>query len=102
MIVRKHTTSYLVQKRRTSLNTTHLSLKEEMTRLMNRIPQGTEQIRRYKNEEKWVSSDHKLASPGSKSALKETMHTVAIENFEIAKYPVTVDLYNQVMEMVPQ
>lgn len=62
------------------------------------IPGGTEGIRAYRDEQKWLSSNAKMSSPGLKNKMKESKITVAIKSFYLARYPVTRGLYEGVLK----
>ena len=63
---------------------------------MRPIPRGLEEIKIYKDEQKWISSDSKMSIPGKKGNLIEVKRKVEIEPFLLAKYPVTKSLFNKV------
>jgi len=65
------------------------------------IPSGTEQIRHYRDSQKWISSDSKMSIPGSKNSMDEIRYEAQIASFYLAKYPVTQGLYDTVIKRVP-
>ena len=64
------------------------------------IPSGTEHIRSYQDNQKWISSDSKMSIPGSKNNVAEIKYDVDIISFYLAKYPVTQGLYDAVVKGV--
>lgn len=69
------------------------NVREYLERLMVSIPAGSEQIRDYRDENKWISTDSKMSVPGQKGHLTEVKRTVDILPFSLARYPVTKSLY---------
>src|SRR5690606_508733 len=65
------------------------NLKKYLDSLMRPIPSGVEEIRIYKDDKKWISSDSKMSIPGKKGNLLEEKKEVEIHSFLLAKYPVT-------------
>ena len=61
------------------------------------IPGGLETMRSFYDEQKWMSSDYKMAVPGRKSNQKELCITAEIEPFMLSKFPVTRGLYDYVV-----
>jgi len=64
------------------------------------IPNGKEQIRRYRDNQKWISSDSKMSIPGSKNDMEEIQYDVEIASFFLAKYPVTQGIYDTILKGV--
>ena len=62
------------------------------------LPDGTEQIRRFHDNEKWLSSDYRMSIPGSGINQEQTVENVNVCSFHIAKYPVTNQLYQKIMD----
>lgn len=60
------------------------------------IPEGTELIRRFRDENKWLSSDSRMSIPSKGANQKQTEKKVVIKPFSMAKYPVTKQIYNLV------
>ena len=65
------------------------------------IPSGTETIRRYRDNQKWISSDSKMSIPGSTNNMEEIKCDVEIPSFFLAKYPVTQGMYDTIVKGVP-
>ena len=65
--------------------------------LMIPVPAGTETVRDFRDEQKWISSDSTMSMPGQKGNLTETVKDVKISPFLLAKYPVTKELYDAVI-----
>ncbi len=61
--------------------------------LMMSIPAGTETVRDYRDEQKWISTDSTMSLPGQKGKLTKIEIDVEINPFLLAKYPVTKGLY---------
>lgn len=55
-------------------------------------------MRDYRNTNKWISSNYKLADPGRGTDREVTTWTETIEPCYVMKYPVTRRLYHAVME----
>lgn len=72
------------------------NIKKYLDSLMRPIPSGVEEIRIYKDEQKWISSDSKMSIPGKKGNLLEAKKIVEIHPFLLAKYPVTKTLFEKV------
>lgn len=66
--------------------------------LMVPIPGGIENLRDYRDEHKWISSDSKMSIPGLKGNLTEIVRKVDIKPFFLAKYPVTKNLYEVITQ----
>jgi len=64
------------------------------------IPSGKEQIRHYRDNQKWISSDSKMSIPGSRNDMEEIQYDVEITSFCLAKYPVTQGIYDAVSKGV--
>jgi len=62
------------------------------------IPSGTELIRRYKDNQKWISSSGKMCIPSSRKNMEEIKIDAEIKSFYISKYPVTQALYNKIIK----
>jgi len=58
------------------------------------LPEGTEQIRRFQDNKKWLSSNYRMSIPSRGRNQMQTVETVNIHSFQMAKYPVTNQLYN--------
>lgn len=58
------------------------------------LPEGTELIRKFRDEKKWLSSDYKMSIPSRGTNQTQTVEKVAIRPFQIAKYPVTNQVYD--------
>jgi formylglycine-generating enzyme required for sulfatase activity len=65
------------------------------------IPSGREQIRRYRDNQKWISSDSKMSIPGSRNDMEEIQYDVEITSFYLAKFPVTQGIYDTIVKGVP-
>ena len=61
------------------------------------IPGGSEVMRHFSDEQKWISSDYRMSIPGRKKHLKETCREIEIKPFYLLQIPVTADLYAFVM-----
>ena len=61
------------------------------------LPKGTELLREFVDEQKWISSDSKMSMPNFKKATKKIERNVEIKSFYMARYPVTEGLYNALM-----
>lgn len=72
-------------------------IKKYMEGMMVPIPSGIELIRRYRDSQKWLSSDSTLSIPGTRGNMLQSEETVTINRFLIAKYPVTKSLYEAVV-----
>lgn len=70
------------------------NLGDYLDNLMVSIPSGEEQVKHFRDENKWISSNSKMSIPGQKGNLTEINRTVVIESFLLAKYPITKDLYD--------
>jgi formylglycine-generating enzyme required for sulfatase activity len=64
------------------------------------IPGGTETIRHYRDNQKWISSDSKMSIPGERNNMEEIKYDVEITSFYLAKYPVTQGLYDTIVKGV--
>jgi formylglycine-generating enzyme required for sulfatase activity len=62
------------------------------------IPRGTEHLRDYRDEQKWISSNSKMSMPGQKGNLSEIKIKVNINPFLIAKYSVSKNLYEAITQ----
>ena len=71
-------------------------VKDYLNNQMIIIPGGFENIRDFRDEHKWVSSNSKMSIPGVKGKLIKTEREVAIKPFYLAKYSVTKSLYELV------
>ncbi len=58
------------------------------------IPEGTESIRRFKDEKKWLSSDYKMSIPSNGLNQIQTTEDLIIPAFQISKFPVTNQLFD--------
>lgn len=58
------------------------------------LPDGTELIRKFSDNEKWLSSNYQMSIPSSGNNQMESIESVNISSFQIAKYSVTNQLYN--------
>lgn len=70
------------------------SLYKYLDDLMVPIIGGTEILRDYKDEQKWISSNSKMSIPRKKGNSIEIKTKLDINPFLLAKYPVTKNLYN--------
>jgi formylglycine-generating enzyme required for sulfatase activity len=61
------------------------------------IPGGSQVMRNFYDEQKWISSNSKMSIPGRKHNLIETRREVDIRPFQLLQIPVTTDLYDFVM-----
>lgn len=61
---------------------------------MINLPAGTETIRKFLDREKWLSSNYQMSIPSSGKNQEQTVEHININSFQIAKYPVTNELYN--------
>lgn len=68
-----------------------------ITDTMSIVPGGTEQIRRFRDNVKWLSSDYKMCIPSKGNNQEQTLETVKVNSFQIARYPVTNQLYNLIV-----
>ncbi len=64
------------------------------------VPAGTETLRNYRDDQKWISSDSTMSIPGQKGKLTEIETTVEIKPFLLATYQVTKGLYEVVINKV--
>lgn len=78
-----------------------MTIKEYLNENMIVVPKGTEIIRNFYDEHKWLSSNYQMSIPGKKSNLKEVVQQVEISRFQLLKYPVTLELYNLVINQKP-
>lgn len=74
-----------------------VTLKEYLHENMIVVPKGTEIIRNFYDEHKWLSSNYKMSIPGKKSDLRESVQQVEIDQFQLLRYPVTLEPYNLVI-----
>lgn len=65
-----------------------------ITETMILIPEGTELIRRFKDEVKWISSNSRMGIPSKGHNQTQTVESVVIKSFQVAKYPVTNQIYD--------
>lgn len=72
-------------------------LKDYLAEKLILILGGTEIMRNFYDEQKWISSNSKMSVPGRKNNLKETCCKIDIRPFQLLKIPVTTDLYDSVM-----
>ncbi len=61
------------------------------------IPEGIEEIRRFKDNNKWLSSNYRMSIPSSGNNQQQTIKKSKINSFEISKYPVTNQIYNAIL-----
>ncbi|MCH1627930.1 formylglycine-generating enzyme family protein [Ferdinandcohnia quinoae] len=73
------------------------NVNEYVNDLMIYIPGGVTDIRDYRNEQKWMSSNYKLGMPGVRKNLKETIWSVDVDPFFLAKFTVTEELYWRIL-----
>lgn len=73
------------------------NLNNYLSDLMVYIPKGETQVRNFRNDQKWISSNYKFGMPGNRGKLKEVILDVEIEPFFIAKYTVTEELYQYIL-----
>lgn len=69
-----------------------------LDKLMVSIPGGTEHLRDYRDEQKWISKNSKMSMPRMKGNLSEVKLKVSINPFHLAKYSVTKSLYKTVTQ----
>lgn len=74
-----------------------MAIKEYLNENMIVVPKGIEIIRNFYDEHKWLSSNYEMSIPGRKSDLREAVQQVEISQFQLLKYPVTLELYNLVI-----
>jgi len=70
----------------------------EIAELMIPLSEGTERIRRFRDTEKWLSSNYQMSIPSRGKNQEQTIQDVKINPFQIAKYPVTNQLYHRIVE----
>ncbi len=63
------------------------------------IPEGQELIRDFVDPIKWMSSDYKMAIPGTKKEKFVKQELVTVQSFLMLNTPVTNELYHSVMNM---
>ena len=61
------------------------------------LPGGEETIRMFRDNDKWVSSDYRMAAPGSKTDLSEHSRMEVVQPFYIMQVPIIADLYDAIM-----
>ena len=61
------------------------------------LPSGEETIRKFRDTDKWISSDYRMAMPGKKSNLSEYSETQTVKPFYMMQIPVTTSLYDAIM-----
>lgn len=76
------------------------NVKAYLDDLMIRIPSGKENLKYFRDENKWISSNSQMSIPGKKGKLTELSKTVEIQSFLIAKYPVTNNLYLRITKQL--
>ena len=69
-----------------------------LDKIMVPILGGTEHLRNYRDEQKWISSNSKMSIPGLKGNLSEIKTKVCINTFLIARYTVTKSLYKVITQ----
>ena len=62
------------------------------------IPSGTERIRHYRDNQKWISSDSKMSIPGSRRNMEEIKCDVYIKSFYLSKYPISQGFYDTMLK----
>lgn len=67
---------------------------------MINVPAGIETIRTFKDNKKWISSNSRMSIPSSGENQKQTIENIKIDTFQIAKYPVTNELYDSIMNVI--
>ena len=75
-------------------------IKKYLNDKMILLPEGTELIRDFHDLEKWISSDSKMSIPGNVGNKKEITSEVTIKPFSLLQFPVTVDIYNFIINGV--
>jgi formylglycine-generating enzyme required for sulfatase activity len=71
-------------------------IKRFIDKQMVYIHGGSESIRRFRDSEKWISSDSQMSIPPKKNNLGFVEEHYEINPFYISKFPVTVQLYSTV------
>ncbi len=66
--------------------------------IMIPLPEGIEQIRRFRDNEKWLSSNYRMSIPGRGTNQEQSVEDVNVYPFQIAKYPVTNQLYHTILD----
>lgn len=74
------------------------SIDDFISNTMIILPEGTEQIRRFRDETKWISSNSRMGIPSKGQNQKQTVESVLIKPFQMSKYPVTNQVYNLINE----
>jgi formylglycine-generating enzyme required for sulfatase activity len=69
-----------------------------LTETMIPLPGGSEQIRRFHDDEKWLSSDYGMSIPSGGKHQSQTVETVEINPFTLARVPVTNRFYRMIMD----
>lgn len=64
---------------------------------MINLPAGIETIRSFRDKKKWISSNYKMSIPSSGRNQEQTTENIEIAAFQIAKYPVTNEFYDFIM-----
>ena len=65
--------------------------------MMITLPMGIEQIRRFRDNEKWLSSNYRMSIPSKGVKQEQSVEDVTVYPFQIAKYPVTNQLYHIIL-----
>ena len=74
------------------------SIDNFITNTMILLPEGTELIRRFRDEVKWISSNSRMGIPSKGHNQTQTVENVVIKPFQMAKYPVTNQIYDLITE----
>lgn len=69
-----------------------------ITDTMILLSEGTEPIRKFQDEVKWLSSDSRMSIPSKGTNQTQTVESVVISPFQMAKYPVTNQLYDLITD----
>ena len=73
------------------------NLENFMTETMIILPDGIERIRRFQDNEKWLSSNYKMSIPSRGNNQEQAVESIKICSFQIARYPVTNHIYQEIM-----
>jgi formylglycine-generating enzyme required for sulfatase activity len=72
-------------------------LEDFITKEMVVIPDGIEQVRKFRDNKKWLSSNYQMSIPSNGKNQTQTVENISIDSFQISKYPVTNQLYSKIL-----
>ena len=76
------------------------NIRNYLNDLMTPISGGVENLRDYRDKQKWISSNSKMSMPGQKGNLTEIERKIEVKPFLLAKYPVTKSLYEVISHKI--